>query len=71
MLLDSLRPTLFLTMVQPLKYHETGHLEILQGLGENKTKNLSESQRKFKNPFYSLGETYFYNEINFIHVILF
>ena len=38
MLLDSLRPTLFLTMVQPLKYHETGHLEILQGLGENKTK---------------------------------
>ena len=38
MLLDSLRPTLFLTMAQPLKYHETGYLEIFQDLGENKTK---------------------------------
>lgn len=36
MLLDSLRPTLFLTMVQPLKYHETGYLEILQDLGQKK-----------------------------------
>ena len=38
MLLDRLRTTLFLTMAQPLKCHETGYLEILQDLGENKTK---------------------------------
>jgi hypothetical protein len=34
-LLDSLKVTLFLTMVQPLKYHETGYLRILQDLEEN------------------------------------
>ena len=57
MLLDSLRPTLFLTMAQPLKYHETGYLEIFQDLGENKTKKPKKIREKISKPFYSLRET--------------